>query len=1307
MKKILTLLFFYALSISLLINYNPKVEQRKLTREGIAHQEEQFDGPAEFAKFHWEIRTADGESGPSYRKGYKLKELAKAKKAAAAKQSRTQSNGVIAWNERGPSNVPGRTRGLIVDPIDPAKNTWYAGSVGGGVWKTTNAGQSWTNLTPDLPNLSTSVLAMAPSNQNTIYCGTGEGFFNLDAIDGAGIFKSTDRGITWTHLSSTSDFPDVNRILVDPSNENIVLAATADGLFRSTSGGTSWTKVLNEDIIQDLKSTPGNFNILYAAQNSVGVWKSTNAGVTWSLTSSLGSIGRIELAVSPVNTSRIFVSAEQEAFGAGSLLFLSDDGGSSWQRINVSIAGNVVDFLNEQGWYDNTIECDPFNQNVVYYGGVDLFRTQLTSGSSNITVLALETENTDDFLELTNFTGASNGNFDVGPNANNTSVEFRFGPGQTQKAHRFTVPVGATSGVPAANYTFAGYVDVPFTVWDVSTSPNRQLMVSFRDQANNGIFDLIPSNTTSSNAAEQSREYVFINDVAYSNTQNSSIATSGGHEFREMYNLWPVLASGGIWPPTSNGVLRIKSTQVPLLNASTVNLTDGRGEFGNNINNNVHVDHHNLIMIPMTANTFKILNANDGGVFVSNTAASPGINNGNWTATDNGYNSSQFYGADKRPGSDQYFGGMQDNGTWLSPAGQNASEQSDYSFKIGGDGFEVIWNYQNPQLLIGGSQGNIFARSSNGGTSFTNATSGLSGSMPFISKLANSNALPDRIFTLGQNGVFVSTNFGTSWTLTPITQKWANSSLMDIDVSRANSNIVWAGTGMTANLNLHVSTDGGKTFSITNNYTTVSMGGITKLATHPIEPSTAYALFSLSGKPKILKTTNLGVTWTDQSGFGTNSTSSTGFPDVAVYCLYVRPDNTNIIWAGTEIGIVESVDGGASWAIINDFPNVSVWDLKGVDNQIVIATHGRGIWTATVSADQVDLPELPSITAAGTSPSEKIALLITNPEVFDSIQVLVNSEVKSSIKNPTVGSNTLELSGVPFGSPSLSLQAYKNGAPYTSKPLIVKHTNLLDEATSLVDYFNTLDNLVVSDFQQNIFTNQIGDKRSLHTRHPYSANSKAEAFIKVPIIITEENATLRYKDVAIVEPSNDFVSVEGTLDGITWRALKPAYNASKNDAWLTTYSASSPNNVGSSALLVEHEINLLDFFAPGDKVLIRFKLTSNASIQAWGWAIDYVAIQDEPTGVEISVKDSPHFTLFPNPTNREQEVFLKYVLTKTSSVKIEVIDVLGNKLFTSGNHVKNAGEHIQPLFTSQLSSGSYIAVLTINNTKHSTRWVLR
>lgn len=1310
MKKVIPLVVLYALSIGLLIKFNPKAEVES-SNKSVANEEEKFDGPLEFAKFHRAIRTAEGDTKPGYTPGYKMRELAKAKSQAI--KARTKSNnGVLAWTERGPNNVPGRTRGLLVDPTDVTKNTWFAGSAGGGVWKTINGGSTWTLLTPDLPNLATTVLAMAASNPQIIYMGTGEGFFNLDAINGAGIFKSTDKGNTWTSLTNTLAFGDINRMAIDPTNANIVVAASSLGIYRTTDGGDSWTQVLNETLIQDLKVNPSNFNIQYAAQNSEGVWKSSDAGQTWNLSNAgMGDMGRIELAVSPVNTNRIFASAEK-SFGEGSKLLLSQDGGVSWDQVNVSFNNSEVDFLGGQGWYDNTIVCHPFDADIIYFGGVGIFRLELQGGSTTVNSYDAQEINTSEFFSLVNFGAAFyNGRLEVGnPTQANASVEIRFGTGKSQKAHRFLVPEGSTSGVATGNYTYQDYVTVPFEVWDITN--NRQLMISFRDQGRDGVFNLITQNTEAGTPATQhSREYLYINNVTYNeSTPSASITTNGGHVFNQMYNIWPVLAEGGTWNNTTlpEATLRINLEIKPLLNANTLTAADpysgldGKNNF-ETFGVDLHPDQHNLVVIPTSGSSFKLLNANDGGVFISNSSANPGINEGDWTMVGNSYNTSQFYGADKRTGADEYLGGMQDNGTWKSPAGVSSSAGTNYLFNIGGDGFEVLWNNRDTNLLIGGSQGNGFARSSNGGGSWVSATSGLSGDAPFISKLANSRALPDRIFAVSSSGVFVSNNFGSNWSLTPITNKWGSGSLLDVEVSRANANIVWAGLGMTNSLSLHVSTNGGASFTPTNNFTTVSMGGSTKLASHPVEEQTAYALFSLSGKPKILKTTNLGNTWADISGFETNATSTSGFPDVAVYCLYVRPDNTSILWAGTEIGIVESLDGGASWNIIEDFPNVAVWDMKGVDDKVVIATHGRGIWTATINAPQSELPTLPELITMGTNPSEQLAVLISSEEACDSLHILVANVKVKTVKNLLVGNTITTLDNISSGTKSISGVAFRGGSPFSINTITGVHSDLKPLATSHLDYFTNSTNFKLTGFQFLTFDGQSDQARkTLHSVHNYSSGANFTATLLVPITVAASNATFKYRDVAIIEPVNDYVIVEATTDGIYWEPLVPAYDASFNTTWSATFATTGK---GTYAQLVNQEIDLLSTLSAGEKALFRFRLSANASVHAWGWAIDYVAIQEEPTEVEYTSTNENHAFVYPNPI--ATEAILRYSVTKRSDITIEIINTLGGRITSVQHKQLNEGLHTENLSFTGLAKGTYLVVVKKPEGNESVRVVVK
>ena len=158
-----------------------KIERRKT---GYAKP----DKPDKYLEYIHRLKTG-GDESKNYPFNYALKELKSAQLKSASLKS---ANVKLDWKERGPGNVGGRTRGFIADPDDANGNTWYTGPVGGGVWKTTDAGQTWGCITPDWANLSVSCLAMAMSDHSVIYAGTGEGFGNLDAIAGNGIFKSID-----------------------------------------------------------------------------------------------------------------------------------------------------------------------------------------------------------------------------------------------------------------------------------------------------------------------------------------------------------------------------------------------------------------------------------------------------------------------------------------------------------------------------------------------------------------------------------------------------------------------------------------------------------------------------------------------------------------------------------------------------------------------------------------------------------------------------------------------------------------------------------------------------------------------------------------------------------------------------------------------------------------------------------------------------------------------------------------------------------------------------------------------------------
>ena len=1326
-------------------DYLQKKRERKLSGQA------KSDSPDEYSKYHFAIRTRENESAPGYRMNYKMTELNKAYNSKAFKNKRTQQ---LDWVERGPANVPGRTRGVIVFSDNP--DTWLAGAVGGGIWKTTDGGDTWIPKTDDFPSLAVTTLAYCESSPNIVYAGTGEYIASAaTAIVGDGIYKSTDKGETWEQLTATvqnSKFRSVNRLIVDPNDANIIVACTSENtwdsdeasyILKSIDGGATWNEVhTSADAVMQIIADPSDFNIQYAGVLGAGVLKSTDGGDTWTDSSvGLRPQGRVELAVSPVNTSRLFASVEGGITATGSDLYISDDAGANWSIILEANDGDEVNFLGGQGWYDNTIACDPYNADIVYYGGVNLWRTIMQDGEQSgiLTSVGVDEEGTTEFLDVINFGGAYfRGGMDLGETLEEsrfTTVEIRFGEG-SQLAHRFTIPAGQGPGVPATSYSYNDYVEVPFTVWDTET--DQQLMVSFRDQQDDGIFNLIEAYTEEGDEINHSREYLYVHALPYEETANSSIATIGGHEFDQMYFFWPVLAAGGTWDPDKLPVstLRVNYSRTDVVQrfGLTTDVTDAYVQYSGK--NSVwqssqeypfHPDQHNIIMIPVdeAAKTYKILAANDGGLFLSNIGTAPGTQDNDWTIKGLSYNTTQFYGADKKPGVNEYGGGSQDNGTWMTASGESANKDSYYNFVIGGDGFEVLWNYADGNKFIGGSQNNNFYRTLDGGETFSRATSGLTGSSPFISKLASSNANPDIIFTVTSTGVFRSEDFGGSWTATPIESGWGSGSLLNVEVSLANPDIVWAGLGMGSEINFHVSTDNGLSFSGVSNYDAVQLGSSSGLATHPIDDSTAYALFSFADSPKILRTTDLGKTWEDISGFGLNAESSNGFPDVAVYSLLVMPHEPNVIWAGTEIGIFESTDNGQTWAFANNgMPAASIWQMKIVDDQIVVATHGRGIWSVTIP----DIPEItlvPSIRGLGTSVQGELAVDLSLRAAYDSSFVYVNDEKAAELGGNSSNVDAIyNISGLPVGdSLGVIINSYKNGKVYKSNTKSVELIEVNDIQMSYANDFNAGSTDFAGGEGNTFFISKFTgfDNFAIHTKHNYEegiAYGGSVEYIyqlRTPVVIAENDASFRYRDIAIIEPGEDgsvygetgfydYVVVEGSSDGVNWTEIREGYDATYNSKWLDAYSSQSE---GDASMFVDQVVDLQNTFNANDTVFFRFRLYSDPYSAGYGWVIDDLYIQELPTSTEARSDDlTMNMKLFPNPATGGNEMTAQFTSSQVGEGNLLIIDSRGTIVRNESLPIATGTNDIK-INTDDLDCGLYIMSIKTNNTEKSVRFIIQ
>jgi len=285
-------------------------------------------------------------------------------------------------------------RALAVAGIPGESSTFYFGAVAGGVWKTTDRGGTWEVLTDGTPISSVGAIAVAPSQHDVIYVGTGEAAPRGNMTYGDGVYKSTDGGKTWNHVG-LRDSRQIGALIIDPANPDIVLVAalghafgpnTERGVFRTTDGGKSWARVLYKDENTgaiDISFDPHDARIVWAALWQArrqpwnfssggpgsGLYRSTDGGVTWKqLTGNglpAGTLGRIHVSVSAADSSRVYAMIEAGEGG----LYRSDDGGTHWQRVNDD--GR----LSQRAWYFSTILADPKDRDTVYAANTGLFRS--------------------------------------------------------------------------------------------------------------------------------------------------------------------------------------------------------------------------------------------------------------------------------------------------------------------------------------------------------------------------------------------------------------------------------------------------------------------------------------------------------------------------------------------------------------------------------------------------------------------------------------------------------------------------------------------------------------------------------------------------------------------------------------------------------------------------------------------------------------------------------------------------------------------------------------------------------------------
>lgn len=294
----------------------------------------------------------------------------------------------LEWEERGPTQISGRTRAIHFDLNDTTGSTVFAGGVGGGIWRHPNIGddqQAWEKIGDAFENIAVTTITQDPKNPDVMYFGTGEGYGNIDAIRGLGIWRSMNGGEIWEPApgSRVVDFEFIQKMIAAP--DGTVYVASRSGLYETTDQGENFIYLLGEnsqaesDDISDVDlAIDGTLYAAVGLGDGEGIYRrdsgSTNF-VKLDFNLENDNYERVEMAVSPSNPNRIFALLEGNG-GECRHILRSDNRGNNWQEMSVPGAIGMSNFARNQAWYDLTLEIDPVNEDRVFIGGIDVLLTE-------------------------------------------------------------------------------------------------------------------------------------------------------------------------------------------------------------------------------------------------------------------------------------------------------------------------------------------------------------------------------------------------------------------------------------------------------------------------------------------------------------------------------------------------------------------------------------------------------------------------------------------------------------------------------------------------------------------------------------------------------------------------------------------------------------------------------------------------------------------------------------------------------------------------------------------------------------------
>lgn len=860
------------------------------------------------------------------------------------------------WTSLGPGNIGGRVIAIYVDASSPQHI--LLGTAGGGIWNTTNGGTTWAPVNDFMGSLAVSAIVRDPVT-GTLYAGTGE-FDAGDGMRGAGIFQSTDNGVTWTALVSTNpgsnqDWLFVNSLAVNATG--IMLAATWNGVYRTSDGGNTWTKTYTglsrgvafdpnnaQNAIIDESTETG---VPIATDNSV-IGYSTNGGQTWT---------RVTVVQGSVNTFTVNSPA--------AIAKTYTVGGATFNPTNSNVTNNIVEVKNSSGALTDGCTA-PFANAAAVSGNIAL----LERGTCAFT------------QKVQNAQSAGATGVIVVDNQNEPVFTMGGTPSSTISVPGFLISMSDGSTIENSLATSA----VNSTM-SVTTNPNGgggRTSLAYAPSVPGTVYASVDYQLgTIFKSADGGKTWIQ-QAVVQANGENLFSISIGGDQGWYDDPLWvdPTnanhLVAGGIdlWQSTDGG-------------STWVKISDWT-----NTPTSPHADHHALAADPGYNGTSDTLffDGDDGGIYKTSDILTATTTSG-WTFLVNGLGDTQFYSvaglasaiSSSRGGIAPIIGGAQDNGCesyignpngWLEFFGGDGG----YTAVDPLDSNTLYCEYTNLQLT----------KSTDGGQSASYIKSGITDAgtnanfiAPFILDPNNDNTL-----LAGGASLWRSTNVKSgsppTWASISGTTLPSNASTQDfisaIAVATGKSDDIWVGFNDGSVWQTVNGTQATPAWTQVAAATLPASAAVERIAIDPSDINSVYVLYGGFGNNNLWHSTDGGTTWANLSA---------GLPSAPMFDLAIIPASSGSLYLATEVGIYTSTDGGSTWGTTNQGPaNVRVVQLDWFDStHLLAATYGRGMWELNL-ANVSPAPTVSSLSPVSATAGGAAFTLTVNGTGFASTSVV-------------------------------------------------------------------------------------------------------------------------------------------------------------------------------------------------------------------------------------------------------------------------------------------------------------------------------